>query len=510
MLNNRTYAACLSAVLGILLSLALPTCAQQSPQKVTILHTNDMHGSYLPTPASWMPEKPLIGGFVALDHYVKQERGTSERSLLLDAGDLMTGTLICDMEYQGAFGGALVSMMNDIGYDGWVFGNHEFDKNASNVRNLIKIAKFPVFCANLVKGDTTFVPEAFHIYHIDGLKIGVIGLTYHQMVGMAAPEKLDGFYSIDPAPVVNKIVAEIDSQTDLIIVLSHLGIDNDRELAASIKGVDLILGGHSHTRLESPELVNGVIIAQSGSNCRNLGRLDLTIAGDTVMEFTGKLIPMLATDISPDPKLAALVDSINAEIDKSYGIVIAQLKDNWETQYRAESNVGDWLTDAVRKRMGTDAAFLNSGGIRKNLSAGPVRKMDICEVLPFDNRIVTFTLTGAELIKIAEHNVGLEQGSYQGSLQLSGLSYSWQGDSANVKMVDIRINGNPIKLDQVYTVASIDYVVEANADKYFGFAVTSEIKQTGVGLTEAILDEVEKAGIIESKIDGRAKKMVQN
>jgi len=507
MLNDRKFAVSVFAALGIILLLVLPSCAQSVPHKITILHTNDMHGSYLPAPASWLPEKPPVGGFVALDYYVKRERAQSEHSLLLDAGDVMTGTLICDMKYQGAFGGALFSMMNDIGYDGWVFGNHEFDKGATNLRGLLKIIKFPVFCANFVKGDTSFVPDSYHIYDVDGLRVGVIGITYHNMVGMAAPDNLDGFISLEPAMAVNKIVKEIDSQTDLIIVLSHIGVDNDRELAENVKGVDLIVGGHSHTRIEKPELVNGVIIVQTGSNCRNLGRIDLTVAGDSVMEYSGKLIPMLTEGITPDPKLSGLVDSIKAEIDKSYGMVIAQLKDNWETQYRAESNIGDWLADAVRNRMGTDVAFLNSGGIRKNLAAGPITKMDIYEILPFDNSIVTFSLTGADLIKIAANNVGLEQESYQGSLQISGLSYTWQGDSANVKMVGVNVNGKPVEQERVYSVASIDYVADANADKYFGFTLSTPMAQSGLRLTDIVMEAVEKAGIIESKIDGRARKV---
>ena len=136
--------------------------------------------------------------------------------------------------------------------------------------------------------------------------------------------------------------------------------------------------------------------------------------------------------------------------------------------------------------------------------------MDIHEILPFDNSVVTFTLTGNELIKIAEHNIGLEQGSYQGSLQLSGLSYIWRGDSAHVELVEVRVGGAPVEPDRGYSVASIDYVANANADKYFGIPVTSEIKQTGLGLTEIIVEAVEKAGTIESKIDGRARKLSEN
>jgi 2',3'-cyclic-nucleotide 2'-phosphodiesterase (5'-nucleotidase family) len=507
MLTKRKSVFHRYVISGVILFSLQAACGQSGPQKITILHTNDMHGAYLPTPASWLPEKPMIGGFAALDYYIDRERERAGLSLLLDAGDLMTGTLICDMEYQGASGGALVAMMNRIGYDGWVFGNHEFDKGAANLRGLIKIARFPVFCANLARGDTLFVPDAYHIYKLNGLKVGVIGLTYHRMVGMASPEKLDGFISLDPAPVVSDIVAEIDPQTDLIIVLSHLGIENDRQLAESVKGVDLILGGHSHSRLETPERINGVIIAQTGSNSRNLGRLDLVVAGDSISEYSGQLIPLLTADITPDSGLSAMIDSIKTEIDKTYAVVIAELKSDWETQYRAESNIGNWLTDALRRRMNTEVAFLNSGGIRKNLPAGPVTKMDIHEILPFDNKVVTFLLTGEELIKIAEHNVGLEQGSYQGSLQISGLSYCWTGDSANIKLTDVRIGGQPIVPDKRYSVASIDYVANANADRYFGFVPESSIAPTGLGLTELMLEAVEKAGVIESKIDGRTRRL---
>jgi len=494
------------AALLVVISLSCSSNAQNTPLKITILHTNDMHGSYLPSEATWLDGKPQISGFVALDFYAHREKALTERSLLLDAGDLMTGTLICDMQYDGAYGGALIKMMNMVGYEGWVFGNHDFDKGASNVRKLIGLAKFPVYCANFVKGDTLFAKEGYHIYDVNGLRVGVVGITYHRMVGMAPPEKLDGFVSIDPAPVVNEIVKEIDPQTDLIIVLSHLGIESDRELAKNVTGVDMIVGGHSHTRLETPERVNGVLIVQTGSNCRNLGRVNLTVAGDSVMEYSGELIPMLTKDVTPDSELSALVDSIKSEIAKKYGVVIAQLKDNWETEYRSESNIGDWLTDAIRRHMGTDVAFLNSGGIRKNLNAGPVTKMDIYEILPFDNKMVTFSLTGAELTKIALHNIGLEKDSYQGSLQLSGLSYSWKGTSDIPRLVEVKVNSVPIVPDTVYSVATIDYVAEANAEKYFGFAVT-DIKETGLGLTQLVLEEVQKAGEISSKIDGRVRKI---
>jgi 5'-nucleotidase/UDP-sugar diphosphatase len=496
-------------ILSIILAVILfgGSClGQQTPTRITILHTNDIHGHYLPEVATWEKDKPMIGGFTALDYYVKQQRQGTERSLLLDAGDLMTGTLICDMEYDSVYGGALINMMNEIGYQGWVFGNHDFDKGADNLRGLIRLARFPVFCANFVRQDQLFAKEPYHIYDLNGLQVGVIGITYHPMVGMAPPEKLDGFVSTDPIATVNAAVNQIDSLTDLIIVLSHLGIENDRRLAQNTRGVDLIIGGHSHTRLDTLERVDGVLIGQAGSNCRNLGRIDLTVAGDTVMAYDGKLIPMYTEGITPDPQIAALVDSFKTEIDKEYAVVIADLKQNWQSQYRAESNIGDWFTDAMKDRMKTDVAFLNSGGIRKNLDAGAVKKMDIYEILPFDNKIVTFNLTGRQLIQIAKHNIGLERESYQGSLQIAGLSYTWREGANGPKLLEVKINGAPLDTSKVYSVCSIDYVADSNADKYFGFTV-SGIDNTDLGLTQLVLEAVQNAGTIDSKIEGRMKKL---
>ncbi|MCP4581519.1 MAG: hypothetical protein GY839_07850, partial [candidate division Zixibacteria bacterium] len=271
------------AALGLLLLLFAISCGAKGPQPITILHTNDMHGHFVPDEASWLDDRPLVGGFVALDHYVRRARMEASNTLLLDAGDLMTGNLICDMEYKGAEGGALLEMMNMIGYDGMVYGNHEFDKPIANALNLAKIADFPILCANLADSQgTAFGSPAYNIYSSGGLKVGVIGITYHQMAGMAKPDNLDTFHSSEPAEAVNDLVAKIDDSTDLIIVLSHLGYGADQELAGQINNVDLIIGGHSHTRIQFPEVVNKVLIVQAGSYTQNLGRLDLVVAGDTV------------------------------------------------------------------------------------------------------------------------------------------------------------------------------------------------------------------------------------
>ncbi|MBD3168048.1 MAG: hypothetical protein GF307_01100 [candidate division Zixibacteria bacterium] len=471
-------------------------CDNKKPANLTILHTNDIHGHFTPGEAYWLNHKPLIGGMAALDYYIDSIRASSGNCLVLDAGDLMTGNLICDMEYKGAEGGALIEMMNIIGYDGMVPGNHEFDKPIENTRALLSLADFPVYCANFVNEDGGYFCEMpYHIYEINGIDVGVIGITYHPMAGMAKPEYLGGFNSLEPASVVNDMVKKIDPVTDLIIVLSHLGYDKDLDLAEHIQNVDVIVGGHSHTRVEEPKAVNGILVVQAGSKTTNLGRLDLTVAGDSIQNFRGELIPAFAENIKPDERLAAFVDSFSTIIDKKYGEVIGQLKEDWISKYRDESNVGNFLTDAIRRTTGADVAFLNSGGIRKNIPAGDITLKDISEMLPFMNYVVAFECTGEELLEILHENAKAAACETHGTLQLSGVKYAWRKVAGDAEIVNVSVNGKALKKDRIYKIATVDYVV-LNQDKYFNIQ-PGELENSGTLLSDMITEYIRKVKTIK-------------
>ena len=503
-LNKIFRKAALAIFSFISIILLVVNCATEEPKSITILHTNDMHGHFTAEPASWLDDHPLVGGMVAIDYYVKQERTKAANSLLLDAGDFMTGNLICDMEYKGAYGGALIEMMNMIGYDCGVIGNHEFDKSADNVRKLIALADYPIVCANLVDSSgSNFTAERYHIFNVNGLRVGVIGVTYHQMYGMASPKNLHGFYTVDPADKVNEIVKEIDSKTDLIIVLSHLGLDSDSLLASKIQNVDVIVGGHTHTRIKEPERINGVLIVQAGSYTSDLGILDLQVAGDSIYSYSGQLITTFNDEVKPDPKLAEFADSFATIIESEYGKEIGKLKTDWKTEYREECNVGDWLTDAMRKQTSADVAFINSGGIRKNLLAGPITLKDIAEMLPFQNYVETFECSGADLLTILEENARAQGLETHGILQVSGVSYTWRKKGNDVVLDKAMVGGKLIDKNKTYKIASIDYV-NSNMDLYYKITLNN-INNTGIMLSDMIIDAVKQAGTIDSKIEGRIK-----
>lgn len=476
------------------------------PISLTVLHTNDIHGQYLPTKATWLENEPEIGGFEALSYYVREERERAGNSLLLDAGDLMTGSMICKIEYKGAYGGALIEMMNRIGYDAMTPGNHEFDLSVTNLRTLIDIADFPVLCANMSNGNEPLTDEFYEIRDLDGLKVGIIGLTYYPMRGMVADPNLEGFDSIEPVGVIDSLVAVIDPLTDVIIILSHLGLDGDRELAKSVSGIDLIVGGHSHAELHEAETVNGVLIVQAGSNCRFLGRVDMTIERDSVQDYSSELIPLLAENIEPDPEISKLVSGYNAEINDMYGKVIGKLESRWENEFGKETALGDWLSDILKKRLYTDLAIINSGAIRKGLGPGRITVKDVNEMLPFDDNIVTFGCSGRQLRTIAEQNISLQAEGFLYPLQISGLTCRWHETESGNEIDEILVNGRQIDDNHIYQVASIDYIVVYNSERYLGYNVRAYIK-TKFKLTELAIDEIEKNGISESKSKNRFKKL---
>ena len=497
--KSRQNIPFMAIIFNIVSLLIIKAAVSEEPYHLTILHTNDIHGQFNPLKATGIEGEPEIGGFEALSYYVARERSGVENSLLLDAGDLMTGSVICEFEYENAYGGALIAMMNRIGYDGMVPGNHEFDISADNLRALNKIAEFPIICANMYKGDESITDKLFEIYDFGDFRVGVIGLTYYPMRGMAADPNLEGFDTLEPVHVADSLAAELDPVTDVIIILSHLGLDEDRLLADSVTGIDLIVGGHSHTELFEPEIVNGVIMVQAGSQCRYLGKLNISIEKDSIVGFQDELIPMLTEDMDPDPEISRMVSENNQMIDDLYGKEIGKLKDKWEIEYGNQSVLGEWIADALKKRLHTDLAIVNAGSIRRGLGPGKITIRDIYEMLPFDNDIVTFGCSGRQLRTIAGENLSLGAEGFIYPLYISGLTCSWRESDSGAVIIELAVNGEPVKDDQVYQVASLDYIVLYNSKRYLGFDVRAYIK-TSNKFPQVVIDEAEKNEISSSAI----------
>ena len=436
-------------------------------RSVTILHTNDMHAAFLPREATWVKQtpRPLVGGFPVLQYLIDSIRNVDPPVLVLDAGDVMTGNPITEEMYRGAEGGALFAMMNMMGYDAWSPGNHDFDISQKNFVALTRIAQFPTVCANMVDsaGKYQFGQRPFVVIERGGLKIGVIGLMSQYLYNLVNQNNLAGIRILSPGQTLKKIAAELKPRTDLLIALTHEGFDGDSLLAMEAPVVDLIVGGHSHTRLRSARRVNGVLIVQAGSNAENLGYLKVKVEQGRVVSYDSKLIQTWERPGIPKTPLAAMADSVQAGIDLRYSVVIGELTGDWIRNDHDQSAIGTFIADAQRRAVHADIGFMNSQGIRSNLMAGPITKRDLFEVLPFRNVLTTFQLRGWQVRDVLKYMV-----EKRSSIQIAGLNATWnRGTDKTVTFTSVEVGGAPLEDDRWYICTASDYFL-GEAPRYIG------------------------------------------
>ncbi|MGB2867301.1 MAG: bifunctional UDP-sugar hydrolase/5'-nucleotidase [Bacteroidota bacterium] len=473
------------------------------PKTLTILHTNDIHASFVPHEAFWMRQtpKPLIGGFNELYAAVDSIRKL-RATLVLDAGDVMTGNPISNIVYKGAEGGALYELMSRIGYDAACPGNHDFDISRANFQRLTAVARYPIISANLVdqEGKFSLNMAAYTVLEKDGLKIGLIGVMSDEFYSLVSKKSSAGLKVLSPVETVQKLIDQLDPQTDLLIAISHEGVQEDSILAARTKGLDIIISGHSHTRINKPKIVNGVIIVQTGSNCENLGVLDVTVEKDQVTSSNGMLLPLWYNGARPASPLSGLIDSMKQQIDKDYQEVIGTLKEDWKRR-NGETAIGNFIADAQREAAGADVGFMNNSGIRKDLAAGPVTRRDVFEVLPFANTLVTFPLTGAQVRTMVLHEI--QTGP---AIQTSGIKCEWRKNpKGDVEILRLEVNGAPVEDAKTYQGAASDYMV-GEAKRYLGFDVT-DVTQLDQSVFSSIEQKVRKEKVLTTTIEGRIKEV---
>ncbi len=493
-----------SAPLLALAALLLHACSFGQPKTLTILHTNDIHASYLPHEAFWVRSdpKPMVGGFYELSWMVDSIRKAKGPLLLLDGGDIMTGNPISELEYGGATGGALFEMMNMTGYDVWTIGNHDLDVSQDNLRKLIAIQRFPTVSANLTDtlGNLPFGNKEYVILERNGLRVGIIGLMSRDLFQLTNTNNLKGLKVLTPPEVTQRIIDSISGKTDLLVALTHEGTDEDSILAVSTHGLNVIIGGHSHTRLKTPKVINGVIICQAGSNCENLGELELTVEHHLVTSHEGKLLQLWATHPKTDSKLTKLIDQSKATIDRDYAQVIGTLSYDWKRGGSGESNIGDFIADAMKESADAGIGITNSSGIRADLSAGPITKLGLFEILPFRNVLCRFELSGAELRALAERHVH-SLAEHRASLQMSGLTCTWKRVNGAPVIEKLKIAGEDVSDGKRYTCATSDFVVN-QADKYLGMTPRS-VTYMQTTVYQTLIDKVKRDKVIDSRVENR-------
>jgi len=328
----------------------------------------------------------------------------------------------------------------------------------------------------------------------------VIGLIMGDLEREISKSQWSAIRVTPPEEEVRRIVEAIDPSTDLIILLTHEGYTEDQRLAAKVTGVDVIVGGHSHTPVELPKRFNNVIVVQAGAYCRYLGRLWVKVEHDEVTEFDGKLIPLWADSLQPTPEAASFVAKYQSIVGQEFGRVFATLTEDWTRDSYQESVLGDWLADRLREYGQGDFAVVNSGGIRKDLLKGPITAMDIKEMLPFANRVVSFECTGSQLATLVTTNAETGFSQRGEILQVSGLSYKIDPSTGNP--MDIKVANKPLDAAKTYLGISVDYVAVSQAKRYFGF-IPDQPKDLGIACTDLIIQYISDNGMKEKPPGGR-------
>jgi len=511
--SDWVWSLAVVTVLGLVLgagaagqtAMAQGSPTDSSPWNLTVFHTNDTHSAFLPRPAHWRDDRKMVGGVIPLAWHLADQRRTTTADLLLDAGDFMTGNPVCLLAEDGVPGVAVARMMNSLGYDAGVVGNHEFDVGAELAARLVPYFGFPLFGGDIVdeRGEPAFRREPL-ILARGGLRIGVFGFSCDGMTEVVTAAKFQGLRMTAQAALARELAADLDPRTDLIILITHNGVDGDKVLARELSGagIDIIVGGHSHTRLKEPVLENGILIVQAGSKMTNLGRLDLKVADDRVIDYAGGLIDLWSDGTYASNELNALVAGYEKQVMDEYGRQIGTLTTDLR-KGRGEHNIGNWLADCLRETAGADVALINSGGIRKALNAGPITALDITEMLPFANNLIRLEMSGAQLAAVVQHNANAGVNGKHGILQVSGLHYIYRPtpDGQAAEVTEIAVGDTPLDPARNYLVAMPDFVAMMN-DVYLRIDLPP-VDDLGVTLASAVVAAVEKAGTVSAKIEGR-------
>jgi len=474
-----------------------------------IIHSNDTHGTFLPYALDADDNKRMVGGMEAVSHYVHELKKGGDKALLIDAGDVMTGTLATKLVYKGARGGVMMEFMNLLGYDVWCPGNHAFDQGQENAKALIGLASFPTVLCNLVYRESKglFCPEPYHIFDLGSLKVGVMGVMEELFLIEVDKKNTVGLEVLPVIPTVKSYMPLLDKKTDLVVVLAHGKFDIAEEIAREVSGVDVILVAQEDGRFKE---INGVLLKSTLGHQRTLGVLRLEVRNDKVDNYDEDLLWLWAdADLKPAPEIRDLVRELKALVSTEYGRIIGECrKDRTRGGSPVESVLGNWITDAMREKTGADIAFQNSGGIRADIASGPITIADIYAVSPFNNTLIVFEITGRQIKDGLEYEVERDWDR----LQVSGLTYAYfpktvQSFGQRVETVEVGgrslvQKGKVLDPDRIFKAVTNDYVFGQAKDKYFGFPLKL-VRDTGFPLNQVLLDWLEENEILVCEIENR-------
>lgn len=475
---------------------------------IVILHTNDVHGA--------------IDGYAKVAALKAQYEAEGAYVLVMDAGDFIQGQPAVSIS-QGA---TAVELMNMVGYDVAIPGNHEFDYGYDNLKALAEKAEFPILAANITSNGAAALDENVVFTAPDGTTIGVFGLDTPETATKANPAKIKGLSFAageEMFAIASKQVEEL-ADCDYVVCLGHLGIDEEStgnrsiDLLEKVTGIDLFIDGHSHSDLAAVaaatnenRTVGETVVTSTGTALANIGVV--TIKDGTI---TTETVSTADITVAEDDAIAARAAEINAEIDAEYGAKFAEsevdLNGERDPGNRTEeTNLGDLIADALlwkAQEQGekADVAITNGGGIRASIPAGDITKKDVNTVLPFGNTLGIIKLTGSELLNALEASTYCTPTAVGAFPQVAGIEFTVntfkaydQGEQypgstyygpKSINRVTINsIGGKDFDPNATYTIVTNDFMA-AGGDTYYAFAAADAYYDLGLPMDEVVMEYI--------------------
>ena len=450
---------------------------EDSIKKLTILHSNDFHGDFLPK----TEEGVEIGGLARLAGYVNKVRQEKENVIYAVAGDMFRGSVI-DSEYQGL---STIDLMNTLRPDVATIGNHEVDYGFAHLLFLEKCTKFPLINANLfitMNNSRIFTP--YINVDVGGMRIMFIGILTEEVLATTKGEKIIGTF-IDLEAAAKEVGIICDNyrtvRTDMTVLLTHIGYENDVKLAELLDpdwGVDMIIGGHSHTFMEQPEIVQGIPIVQAGTGSSVIGQIDLQYDQEAgrILDFRWKCVPINEKTAPNDEVMADLIDSYRTQTDTKYKRVVTRWARKLTHPSREqETEMGNLYADVMVDDASYDIMLFGSGSIRKKELGPVIEYQDMVENTPFDDVIYMVEVTGAEWRRIVQHL--MRDDAWVGETEFyqvsRGVKIVYRKSTHTIE--ELSFNGAPVTDDMRLRIGLQAYHFK-NFDAFFGVPL-EEVKK---------------------------------
>lgn len=503
----------LSLLLALLMMMttvftSLPVAAEEAKttkHEIVILHTNDVHARVQ------ADEREKAIGYGKIKTYKDELVKEGKTVLMLDAGDTFHGTTFATISR----GDSIIKLLNEVGYDYMVPGNHDFNYGYQRLVELTGKGNFKTLASNVVteQGKRDFLEN--DIKEVDGVKIGFFGLSTPETYYKSHPSNTKGIVIAEPIEVAKQQVAALKAKgADFIVAIGHLGIDESTKetersegVIKAVPGIDLFIDGHSHTALPEGKVIGSTLLAQTGSYTNNLGKITLTFDGNKIENKQAELISYEAMSlVKPDEKIEAIekeVDEANKPfLEKIVGKTLVDLEGRREYNRKEETNLGNLVTDAMREVSKADIAITNGGGIRATIEKGDITMGEVLTAFPFTNFTVTVDLTGKEVIQALENGVKAAPELAGAFCQVSGLTFKYDDTAkAGERVFDVMVAGKPIDLEKTYKVATNDFIA-GGGDQYDVFKGKTETGQYEL-LSETLAKYIAAKKEVNPQVEGR-------